>query len=164
MAIVGSLGDIVFSVSPKQVKTFAHMQWSSSMRYATHNRHLKDPLIELTGRDPDTITFSMTLSKYLGVDPDVEMQRLFDKQKSGEVLLLMVGSKSVGRTRWVIQKLNRTFDWFDRSGATLAAKVSVSLLESPGRYGNSGDVIRAGKIRLPSTTYVKDNNREVRFL
>ncbi|MCL1903743.1 MAG: phage tail protein [Oscillospiraceae bacterium] len=42
MAIVGSLGDIVFSVSPKQVKTFDNMQWSSSMRYATHNRHLKD--------------------------------------------------------------------------------------------------------------------------
>ena len=49
MAIVGTWGDIVFSVSRRQIKTFDGLKWDSGAKYATHDRHLKDPLLEITG-------------------------------------------------------------------------------------------------------------------
>jgi phage protein U len=131
MAAVGSLGGIVFSVSPKQVKTFDRIQWNSSARYAAHNRHLKKALAEKTGTDADTITFTMTLSAYLGTNPEVDMKRLHGMLNTGEVLQLMVGRNVTGiaRARWVIQRLQRSLDRFDKHGNTLACKVNITLLE-----------------------------------
>ena len=40
MAIVGCLGDVIFTVSKDVVRTLDNMVWSGSARYAVHERHL----------------------------------------------------------------------------------------------------------------------------
>lgn len=62
MAIVGCLGDVIFTVSRSVVRTLDNMTWSGSARYATHERHLTNALTEFTGLDPDKITFDILLS------------------------------------------------------------------------------------------------------
>ena len=59
MALIGSWGDFTFEVSRESVKTFTGLKWDSSVKYATHDRHLKEPLLEFTGKDVESMSFSM---------------------------------------------------------------------------------------------------------
>lgn len=133
MATIGTLGDIVFSVSRETVKTFEGMKWDSSAKYATHERHLKDVLLEFTGTDADTITLNVYFSIFLGVNPMQEITKLLDAERSGKVMRLVVGSKAFGRNKWVIEKISKDLDRFDNKGNLLVAKVSISLKEYAGR-------------------------------
>ncbi|MCM1165684.1 MAG: phage tail protein [Ruminococcus sp.] len=131
MAVIGSLGGVVFSVSTNYVKTFDGMKRSSSAKFASHNRHLKDTLLEFTGNDPDKITFSMTLSVFLGVDPQKELSTLEAAKRAGKIMHLVVGQKSYGN--WVINSLSEDYDKIDNKGNILIANVSVSLTAYAGR-------------------------------
>lgn len=133
MAVVGTLGDIVFSVSRSKVKTFDGLKWESSAKYATHDRHLKDVLLEYTGTEADTISFTMFFSVFLGVDPMGEITKLLNAERSGKVMRLVIGSKAYGKNKWVITQTSKDLDKFDKRGNLLAAKVSVSLKAYAGR-------------------------------
>ena len=76
--VVGCLGEIVFQVSDEIVKTINNMQWSGSVRFATHQRHLQNALTEFTGVDPDKMSFDIDLVEELGTDPMVEMVKLLE--------------------------------------------------------------------------------------
>lgn len=133
MATIGTLGDIVFSVSRSQVKTFDGLKWDSSAKYATHDRHLKDVLLEYTGTDADTISFTMFFSVFLGVNPMGEITKLLNAERSGKVMRLVIGSKAYGKNKWVITKTSKDLETFDKRGNLLAAKVNVSLKAYAGR-------------------------------
>ena len=134
MAIIGCLGDIVFTVSESIVRTLDNMAWSGSARYATHNRHLTDALTEFTGLDPDRITFDITLSAELGVDPMAEVSRLWAIERKGEAVPLTIGQKCYGKYRWTITKHEMKMTAFYRSGNVHTATVSVTLQEYLGRW------------------------------
>lgn len=127
MAVLGSWGDIVFAVSNRQVKTFDSLKWDSSAKFASHDRHLKDPLLEFTGSDADTISFSMNFSVFMGVNPMTEITKLLMAERAGEVNRLVIGPKAYGKHKWVITKTSKTLTRFDNRGNVLAAKVSVSM-------------------------------------
>lgn len=127
MATVGSLGDIVFSVSANQVKTISGLKRSISAQYSTHNRHLKDALVEYTGNEPEKITFTMTLSAFLGVNPKTEISKLREALRKGKIMRFVLGQDNFGN--WVITSLSITYERTDKNGNTLSAKVSVSLTE-----------------------------------
>ena len=75
--IVGALGDVVFSVSSRTLKTISNFVWSGSARYATHDLHAGNSISEYTGTDLAKITFDIQLLASLGVDPMSEIWRLF---------------------------------------------------------------------------------------
>ena len=127
MAVIGTLGDIVFSVSREEVKTFDSMKWDSTTKFTTHNRHLDDALLEFTGIDPESISFNMTFSVFLGVNPMLEIDRLLKSQRNGTVARLVIGGKAYGKHKWVITQTSKTLPQFDNQGNLLVAKVSVSL-------------------------------------
>lgn len=129
MAIIGCLGDIVFTVSDTTVRTLDNWAWSGSARYATHERHLTHALTEFTGLDPDKITFDITLSADLGVDPIAEVVKIWDIERSGRAVPLTVGDKGYGKYRWNIIKHEMKVKATDKRGNVYAATVSVSLQE-----------------------------------
>lgn len=129
MAYIGCLGDIVFSVSSNMVKTIDKVQWSGSARYSKHQRHLKDALTEFTGLDPDTISFEMVLSLYLGVDPMTELGKIWTYERNGTALPLVIGEKGYGKYRWTIESHKIKMQTHDKSGNLTGATVSISLLE-----------------------------------
>lgn len=100
--IVGALGDIVFSVSSRTVKTISNFMWSGSARYATHDLHAGNSISEYTGTDLAKITFDIQLLASLGVDPMSEIWRLFDLERQGVTLPLTIGNHGYGRYRWTI--------------------------------------------------------------
>ena len=133
MAMVGVLGNIVFQVSSRQVRTFDGMKWGSSAQYATHNRHLKDVLLEYTGTDADKISFNMHFSVFLGVNPFTELEKLLAAERNGRVMRLILGNRVYGKHPWVITDASKDLERFDNKGRLLIAKVGVSLLAYAGR-------------------------------
>ena len=129
MAIIGCLGDIIFEVSEDTVRTLDNMVWSGSARYAVHERHLTNALTEFVGLDPDKITFDITLSSDLGVDPITEVVKIWNIERSGLAVPLTVGTKGYGKYRWSIVKHVMKMKTFYANGDVHTATVSVSLQE-----------------------------------
>ena len=91
MALIGNWGDFTFYVSADQIKTFDSLKWDSAAKYSTHDRHLREPLLEFTGTDVETITFTMFFSEFLGVNPIKEIASLLQAMRRGEVNRLVIG-------------------------------------------------------------------------
>jgi phage protein U len=127
MAVIGSWGDITFAVSRNKVKTFDDLKWDSGAQYTTHNRHLKEPLLEFTGPDAESMTFSMFFSVFLGVNPITEVAKLLQAMRRGEVNRLVIGAKAYGTNKWVITKLSNALKRYDNRGNLLVAEVSVTM-------------------------------------
>lgn len=128
MAQIGTLGDIVFTVSAKTVQTFDGLKIDSKTNYAKHTRHNKKPLLEFQYNDNDTASFSIYLSAFLGVNP-IKMQEKIDSyRKSGKILTLVIGGKRYG-SKWVITSHSKDYTKFDNRGNLLIAKSSISMEE-----------------------------------
>ena len=133
MAVIGTWGDITFAVSRNQIKTFDGLKWDSGAKYSTHDRHLKEPLLEFTGTDVESITFTMFFSAFLGVKPIAEVSKLLKAMRRGEVHRLVIGPKAYGTNKWVITKLSNSLPRYDNRGNLLVAKVSVTMKSYSGR-------------------------------
>ena len=113
MAVIGTWGDITFAVSRNQIKTFDGLKWDSGAKYSTHDRHLKEPLLEFTGTDVESMTFTMFFSAFLGVNPIAEVSKLLKAMRRGEVHRLVIGPKAYGTNKWVITKLSNSLNRYD---------------------------------------------------
>lgn len=133
MAVIGTWGDITFAVSRNQIKTFDGLKWDSGARYSTHDRHLKEPLLEFTGTDVESMTFTMFFSAFLGVNPIAEVSKMLKAMRRGEVHRLVIGPKAYGTNKWVITKLSNSLNRYDNRGNLLVAKVSVTMKSYSGR-------------------------------
>ena len=129
MAVIGCLGDIIFEVSEATVRTLDNMVWSGSARYAVHERHLTHALTEFTGLDPDKITFDITLTSELGVDPITEVVKIWNIERSGQAVPLTIGTNGYGKYRWNITKHEMKMTAHYRNGDIRTATISVSLQE-----------------------------------
>ena len=127
MALIGSWGDFTFEVSRESVKTFTGLKWDSSVKYATHDRHLKEPLLEFTGKEVESMSFSMLFTIFLGVNPIKEIAKLLQAMRRGEVHRLVIGPKAYGTSKWVITKVSSSLDKYDSKGNLLSSKVSVTM-------------------------------------
>ena len=127
--VVGCLGEIVFQVSDEIVKTINNMQWSGSVRFATHQRHLQNALTEFTGVDPDKMSFDIDLVEELGADPMVEMVKLWEHERAGEAVPLVIGEKAYGKYRWTILSHKMKTKAHDYKGSVSCVTVSVNLQE-----------------------------------
>ena len=126
---IGALGNIPFAVSSRQIRTFDNLSWNSSARYATHDRHLLPPLLEYVGTNADEISLDMYFSVFLRTDPQAEIRRLLEAERSGRAMFLVIGRRIYGRGRWVIESTNKGLERFDGRGNLLVASVNVKLKE-----------------------------------
>lgn len=126
---IGCLGDIAFEVSTKTLQTIRDASWGGSASISTHQRHLSNALQEFVGDDPDSFTFNIRISAYLGSDPLKEINKIFDYERKGKVLQLIIGSKVYGKFRWLIKKHKVTMENFDKFGNLIGADISITLTE-----------------------------------
>lgn len=126
---IGTLGDIVFEVSDSAVLTISNMIWSGSARYSTHQRHGTHALTEFTGLDPDSLTFDVVISTYLGYDPMTEVTKIWKYEREGTSLPLTIGTHAYGKYRWSITAHRMTPSSYDGAGNITSATVSLTLQE-----------------------------------
>ncbi len=126
---IGCLGEIAFEVSSKEIKTIRDVAWSGSASISTHQRHLGNCLQEFVGIDPDSITFNIRISKYLGSDPLEDIGRIFEYERGGVAVRLVIGSKTYGKYKWLIKKHKTALEHFDKNGDLVGVDISLTLTE-----------------------------------
>ena len=134
MAVIGYLGKspedgISFVVSREVFRTPKNLKWSGSVRYATHERHNTHALTEFTGIDPDRFSFDILLTAEMGVDPLKEVVKIWNYERDGEALGLVIGGKAYGKYRWNIKNHETKIEYTDKGGDMYAVEVTVELLE-----------------------------------
>ena len=126
---IGSLGDIVFEVSEKTIRTIRDASWSGSASIQLHERHLGSALAEFTGSNADTFSFSITVSKFLGADPMDVLSKIAQYEQNGTALLFMLGTTKYGRYRWIISKHTATLEHYDKAGNLASVDIKITLTE-----------------------------------
>lgn len=127
---IGMLGDIIFEVSDDYVLTLNNgASWSGSARYSTHNRHGTHAKTEYTGMDTDKLSLTITVSAYLGVDPQAILGKIWTYERNGITLPLVIGHKAYGKYRWTIKDHKIGMKFFDGEGDLTSCSVSINLIE-----------------------------------
>lgn len=125
---VGSLGDVVFSVSDKKVKTIQSMSWKIAISYAEHKMHRKKSLLEYTGQSPEEIDISADFSAFLGVNP-LKMINQLKKLAVNRTVVPFVLGTDVIMPACVITDISPSTDMFFMDGTMIKATVKIKIKE-----------------------------------
>ena len=120
--------DVTFYASAEGLQTFEDLKHKSPVNYAEHSRHRKKPLLELTGKNADELSFDMSLSVLLGASLKQVYKALNHMKDKGEIAVLVIGNSLVGSS-WVVTDVSRTFEHLYKDGRLISCKVSVTLKE-----------------------------------
>ena len=126
--MIGSYGDIVFTVSTDKVLTFDGLEKDLGARFAKQEIHLNKPVLEFIGEDLAELKLSIRFDVSLGVNPKIQLDKIETSIKNGERKVLMIGNNFIGY--FAIQKINEKFRRIDNQGNILAIDIDLSLMES----------------------------------
>lgn len=129
MSKIGSLGTVVFVVSPEATRTFQEFTRNAASRYAKHEILGQKPKTQWLGPGLDTISFTMWFDARHGLNPRKELDKLTELERAGKALPLLVGKKGIGTGLWIITGLDQAWKRIDNAGNVLFATVNVSLEE-----------------------------------
>lgn len=124
---LGSFGKLVFEVSADKVKTFSDLSRELKSTFASHDIINGKPLLQHTGLELQTISFSMTFRVDLGVNPKTELEELRKMLESGSAYKLFIGDELMGS--FVLESVSESYGNIDKNGKIYSASVNISLLE-----------------------------------
>lgn len=125
--MIGTLGEAVFEVSIDRVFTFRDFSRSGSPRLEEHAVIGRKPTLEYVAPGLNEISFSIRLDRFLGVDPEKELEKIREAMEQGQIIPLIIGGKYLGR--WVITKADEKHSRHDGAGKIVVAEVSIALKE-----------------------------------
>lgn len=126
---IGIWGDLVFEVSSELVRTYDDYQRESKLRLAKHELIGRTTVIEHLGRDAETISFSMTFNRRLGVNPSEEVSKLRAMCLNAEAHQLILGNCVVGDNLWLIETVGEEVEAVDSFGKVITSSAKVSMVE-----------------------------------
>lgn len=127
--MIGSLGNLVFTASANQFKTFKDINIKDSVRYGRHDTSDGKPRLEFTGENLTSISLSLFWRIEDNVNPEGEIAYLKDAMKSGEILSFLVGGQKIASGRFVVTDISSKPVRIDNMGNMLAVEYGVSLEE-----------------------------------
>jgi len=126
---LGSLGPVVFVVSPTAIRTIENFNRSSAGRWAQHDILGQKPKKEFMGPGADTVSFSVRFAVDWGLNPRKELDQLTKLERAGKAMPLVIGGKGVGVGLWVITDLSQDWSTLDGAGNIIEAQVALTLGE-----------------------------------
>lgn len=125
--MLGSLGDINFTVSSNQIFSYKDLNIKSGVRLTEHNSLQGKPVLEFIGESLDEINLKFNLRIENKIKPMSVFENLKDKMIKGEELLFFVGEKKIGK--FVISDIAQDYKRIDNLGNVLALDLDVNLKE-----------------------------------
>lgn len=125
---VGSLGDVVFSVSAEAVRTIKNLSWKISANYSVHKMHGRKGILEFTGQDPDEIEFEADVFASLGVNPMEMIDNLRGLIDDHSAVKLVLGTDVIGSS-WVVTDLEISAEQFFQDGTMMSASFKIKIKE-----------------------------------
>ncbi|GHU78854.1 hypothetical protein AGMMS49992_30180 [Clostridia bacterium] len=126
---IGSWCGMVFQVSGDVVRTYDEYTRSTEARWGVHDVFNAKPRPQFGGQGQDEINFTMHLSKDLGVNPAVEIQKLRDKVDKGEYGPFIRNGKPEGQGDWYAESIEETDLHIGHNSEIMYADVAVVLKE-----------------------------------
>lgn len=126
--MIGSLGSIPFYTSIDESVLINNLDWASVARYAEHTRHTQTDMLEFVGNNPDKITFEITLSAFLGVNPTKMLDRLNALIRNHEAVKFVLGTMPIPG-HWIVTDLGRQMEHLHQDGTLLSCVVKITLME-----------------------------------
>lgn len=157
---IGAYGDIVFTVSTKNIKTFDELSRRSAVRFADHEVAGKKPVSEFTGETLDEITFNIQLNRTYAA-PERDLALLNKIKSSGSANRLIIGSRNLGR--FTLREFEENLTHVGKNGKILFAEVALTLTEHVAVFSNNASTAlredeimrsetgRGGPRRLPGS-------------
>ena len=127
--MVGSLGPVVFSVSDAFVRTISGYSRKTSVRIESHDIIGQKPLSEWVGMSCDSISFTVKLSAFRGVNPKEEAEKLRRMAERGEAVTFVMGGAPVTQNKWLIESVDEDANYYDRMGNIISSDVKLSIRE-----------------------------------
>lgn len=127
--MVGSLGPVVFSVSDAFVRTISGYSRKTSVRIESHDIIGQKPLSEWVGLSCDSISFTVKLSAFRGVNPKEEAEKLRRMAERGEAVTFVMGGAPVTQNKWLIESVDEDANYYDRMGNIISSDVKLSIRE-----------------------------------
>ena len=127
--MLGSLGDVVFEVSDKKVKTFRDFQIQRTAKYTEHAIHGRKGLLEFTGFSAATASLNIRLDAGLGVNPQEELDTLREIFTKHEAIPFILDGEPQGDNLWVLESIDENFEIIDNHGTFIAIEVGLKLKE-----------------------------------
>ena len=147
---IGSFGEIIFEVyecgdfdlmsykknivheekSPtnaRRVFTFGNYTRRTKARYAKHDIINGESVLEKIGDDVEKISLDIKLVRDLGVEPEVEAERLREYLRGGRAEFLIIGGEVLGNDKFVLVDVAEKAAIFDGAGKTLVSELSVDF-------------------------------------
>ena len=129
MAQVGTIGDIVFEVSNEIVRTFYDYKRKTSARLAAHDIIGQKPATEFLGPGVESISFSMKLSAFKGVNPKTEADKIRKMIENGEVVNLVLAGSPVSENKWIIESMDESANYYDSKGNIISSDINITIRE-----------------------------------
>ena len=134
---VGSIGSVVFSVDSKNASILKDYNRSVSANYATHSLVGQTAVMEYTGTNPTEISFTLTLSAFLGINPGSQLSKLEAMVKQGQQVTISIGSSIIGE-KWAVQSVSSKAEYYDNEGDVTQYDVSIHIKECVTPKASSG--------------------------
>lgn len=129
MAQIGTLGGVVFEASSEKVQTFRDYARKSAARLATHEIIGQKPVMEFLGPGLDSISFTISLSAYFGVNPKEEAEKLRTIMQEGQAVDFIVADAPISENKWIIESVEETVSAHDEKGNIIRSDLSLTLQE-----------------------------------
>lgn len=125
--MIGSLGEVVFSVSSEYIKTFQNFNLKKTARITQHDVIGQKSVLEFGGAGLLEGTLDIQLRADLGVNVEQEIGVLMAMMDDGFICPFILGSAYIGD--YLISDVSAAFNIIRHDGITQSATVSVSIKE-----------------------------------
>lgn len=126
---IGAFAELVFEVSNYRVITYDDYKRDTKSRYAKHELINQTTTLEWLGRDVGEISFTMTFTTMLNVDPIEEADKVRVLCEDGVADYLILGNAVIGDNLWVIESVSESAKAWDNAGNILVSSVDVKMIE-----------------------------------
>ncbi len=132
MGLIGYFGQEMFEVSSNQVYTpNTDIQTTTQPILQTLQRIGLQPLIEAIAAGLDTITFSITVSALLGINPRAKLDFWRALAASMTPDVLVIGNKpvSINNNLWIVTNVQENWITLDAQGNVIYGTISLTFSE-----------------------------------
>lgn len=127
---IGNWGSgIKFQTSDDRILTFKNMKHSFSANIQKHKvMGGKKPLLEFTGPDLETVTFTIELNALLCHRPIEVEKKLLKRAEAGQYYPLVIGGRRILKQA-MITKMSTGYDIVLKKGEIYSMKIDVTMTE-----------------------------------
>lgn len=131
MGRLGVFGDVVFETSDTRILTFTNFNRSGTSRWADHEIIGRKPIREFLGPGLEEIKFSIHLSQHLGVNVNVELNKLRRIRDKGETRGIILGESFISKSLWTLEEIREVHKTYNGKGIIINADVDLTIKEYP---------------------------------